>query len=110
MTPFMETHPEIQWADAEGRDAHLGVYEPDTLNEIWVAGSVLMPIRSLEVCDGSLALIHDRLDDPTPIAGGAWIWNGFGFDTGRDIPGAGIPGCADLDGDGETEPVILGRE
>ncbi|MCP4308871.1 MAG: CapA family protein [bacterium] len=108
-TPFMETHPEVQWADADGRSAHLGVYEPKGLQEIWVAGSVLMPITDLEVCDGALATIHDSLDDPTPIAAGAWEWNGFGFDTASDIPGGGEPGCADLDGDGMTEPVILNR-
>lgn len=108
-TPFMETHPEVQWADAAGRSAHLGVYEPDGLKEIWVAGSVLMPIADLEVCDGSLAAIHDSLDDPTPTAAGAWEWNGFGFDTAPDIPGGGDPGCTDIDGDGRTEPVILDR-
>lgn len=109
MTTFMETRPEVQWADSEGRDAHLGVYAADTLNEVWVAGSVLLPILILEVCDGSLAIIHDELDDPTPISAGAWTWNGFGFDTAPDLPGGGLPRCADFDGDGETDPVILGR-
>ena len=99
----------MQWADSEGRDAHLGVYAADTLNEVWVAGSVLLPILILEVCDGSLAIIHDELDDPTPISAGAWTWNGFGFDTAPDLPGGGLPRCADFDGDGETDPVILGR-
>jgi hypothetical protein len=109
MTPFMELHPELQWADAQGRDAHLGVYQPDGLVEIWVAGSVLLPIADLEICNGSLALIHDHLDIPTPVAGSAWEWNGFGFDTAPDIPGPGTPACADINGDGTTEPVILNR-
>lgn len=108
-TPFMETHPEVQWVDAQGRDAHLGVYGPGGLEEVWVAGTVLMPIAALEVCDQSLAVIHDQLDDPSPIAGGAWIWNGFGFETASTIPGSGTPACADIDGDGVTEPVILAR-
>jgi len=108
-TPFMETHPEVQWADSEGRSAHLGVYEPDGLKEVWVAGSVLQPIAGLEVCDGSLAVVHDQLDDPTIVAAGAWTWNGFGFDTAPTLPGGGTPGCADIDGDGQTEPVILNR-
>ncbi len=109
MTPFMELHPELQWADAAGRDAHLGVYNPDGLIEIWVAGSVLLPIADLEVCDGSLVLLHDQLDDPTPVAGSAWEWNGFGFDTAPDLPGSGTPACVDVDGDGKTDPVLLNR-
>jgi len=109
-TPFMELHPEVQWADASGRSAHLGVYDPDGLREIWVAGSVLMPVAQLAVCDGSLATVHDQLDDSVIVAGGAWDWNGFGFDTAPDIPGAGIAVCADVDGDGTTEPVIINRD
>ncbi len=46
-TPFMETHPEVQWADSAGRSAHLGVYKPEGLKEVWVAGSVLQPIAGL---------------------------------------------------------------
>lgn len=108
-TPLMELRPDVQWSDAAGRSAHLGVYHPNGLREIWVAGTVLMPIAELEVCDGAIATIHDSLDDPTIVAGGAWEWNGFGFDTAPDIPGAGTPACADIDGDGLTEPVILDR-
>ncbi len=109
-TPFMELHPEVQWADASGRSAHLGVYDPDGLREIWVAGSVLMPVAQLAVCDGSLATVHDRLDDGAVVAGGAWDWNGFGFDSAPDIPGPGMAACADVDGDGTTEPVIINRD
>ncbi len=108
-TPFMELHPEIQWADSSGRSAHLGVYDPDGLEETWVAGSVLMPIANLQVCDGSLAIVHDQLDDAAHSAAAAWTWNGFGFDTAPDIPGGGSPGCADINGDGITEPVIRNR-
>jgi poly-gamma-glutamate capsule biosynthesis protein CapA/YwtB (metallophosphatase superfamily) len=108
-TPFMDTHPEVQWADGQGRSAHVGVYTPDDLAEIWVAGSVLMPVATLEVCDGTLAVVHDRLDDSTPVAGGAWAWNGFGFDTAPTIPGGGTPACADIDGDGRSDPVIIDR-
>ena len=104
----------MQWEDAQGRSAHLGVYEPGGLVEVWVAGTVLLPIADLEICDGSLAIIHDQLDNPTVIAAGAWIWNGFGFDTAPDIPGGGDsggghPACADIDGDGQTDPVIVAR-
>ncbi len=108
-TPFMELHPEQRWADSMGRSAHLGVYEPEGLREKWVAGSVLMPIAGLAVCDGAIAIIHDDLDDPDIVAAGAWVWNGFGFDTGPDIAGTGVPGCADVDGDGTSEPVVIER-
>ncbi len=108
-TTFMEAHPEVQWSDAQGLSAHLGVYEPAGLGEVWVAGSVLMPIASLEVCDGSLALVHDQLDDREPIVTSAWTWNGFGFDTAPSLPGDGTPACADIDGDGATDPIILDR-
>jgi hypothetical protein len=103
----MDLHPEVRWADAEGRSAHLGIYDPDGLREVWVAGSVLMPIADFEICDGALAIVHNQLDDPQVIAGSAWEWNGFGFDTAPDIPGPGSPACADIDADGLTEPVIL---
>ena len=108
-TPLMESHPEVQWADASGRSAHLGVYEPETLTEIWVAGTVRLPVAQLEVCDAALALVHNSLDDPDPSAGSAWVWNGFGFDTAPDIPGGGIPACSDINGDGATDPIILNR-
>jgi hypothetical protein len=108
-TPLMDLHPDLQWADANGRSAHVGVYDPEGLREIWVAGTVVMPVAQLAICDGAVATVHDQLDDPALVAGGAWEWNGFGFDTAPDIPGPGTPGCADIDGDGRTEPVILGR-
>ncbi len=108
-TPFMETRPDVQWADALGRSAHLGVYGPDGVDETWVAGTVLMPIAALEVCDGSLAIAHNTLDDDIQVASGAWDWNGFGFETAPDLEGRGQPACADIDGDGKTEPVILDR-
>jgi hypothetical protein len=105
--PIKDLHPEVQWVDASGRAAHLGVYDPDGLTEIWVAGTVFSPIARLEVCDGSIAIVHDSLDDPTPTSTGAWTWNGFGFDTAPELPGAGTPACGDIDGDGSTEPLIL---
>jgi hypothetical protein len=76
---------------------------------VWVAGSVLLPVADLQVCDGSLAIAHNQLDDAAFVAAGAWTWNGFGFDTAPDIAGAGEPACADIDGDGTTEPMTVGR-
>ena len=66
-------------------------------------------VHSLGVCDGSIAVVHDQLNDPAIVSGGAWEWNGFGFDTAPDIPGIGTPGCADIDGYGRSEPVIADR-
>ena len=108
-TSLMELRPDVQWEDASGRSAHVGVFDPDGLREVWVAGTVVMPVAALAVCDGSIATVHDQLDDPGLVAGGAWEWNGFGFDTAPDIPGPGTPACTDIDGDGRTEPVILNR-
>jgi poly-gamma-glutamate synthesis protein (capsule biosynthesis protein) len=108
-TPLMELRPDVQWADASGRSAHLGVYDPDGWREIWVAGTVVMPVAGLTICDGAIATVHDQLDDPTLVAAGAWDWNGFGFDTAPTIPGSGTPACADIDGDGSAEPVIVDR-
>jgi poly-gamma-glutamate synthesis protein (capsule biosynthesis protein) len=112
--PFVETdyarlRPDTQWADRAGRSAHVGVYTMGDLTELWVAGSVAMPVAELAVCPGAIAVAHDSLDDATVTATGAWVWNGFGFATAPDLPGAGTPGCADVDGDGGTEPVILNR-
>lgn len=108
-TPLMELRPDVQWVDAAGRSAHLGVFDPVDLREIWVAGTVVMPVAGMAICDGTIATVHDRLDDTGLVAGGAWTWNGFGFDTAPDIPGPGTPGCFDIDGDGVAEPVIVDR-
>lgn len=112
--PFVETdlmrlRPDVQWMDAAGRSAHLGVYRGSELAEVWVAGTVMLPIADLAVCRGALALAHDSLDDNAIGAGGAWEWSGFGFTTAPELPGGAVPRCADVDGDGRTEPVIVGR-
>ncbi len=105
VTPFSSLHPEIRWQDRLGRSAHVGVYDPDDLDEVWVAGTVLMPVSAIEACDRSIAIVHNSLDDSTPIATSAWAWNGFGFDTGPELAGPGQPRCADLDGDGLTRTL-----
>jgi poly-gamma-glutamate synthesis protein (capsule biosynthesis protein) len=112
--PFVETdyarlRPDTQWVDDSGRSAHVGVYSRTNLDEVWVAGSVSMPVAGLAVCSGSISVTHDSLDDAAVTASGAWVWNGFGFATAPDLPGAGTPGCADVDLDGRTEPVIVDR-
>ena len=67
------------------------------------------PISGLEVCDGAVALAYSTLDDPTVVATGAAVWRDFGLDGVDRLEGGGMPACADVDGDGGTEPVILGR-
>ncbi len=108
-TEFTRLRPDVQWQDTAGRSAHLGVYEPDGLKEVWVAGSVLSPVAGLAVCDGSIAVSHDTLDDSRVVATGAWEWTGFGFATAPELPGAGTPSCADVDRNGSAEPVVTDR-
>ncbi len=102
-------YPDRQWADDAGRSAHLGVYRPEDLREVWVAGTLFRPVARLAACDGSLALAFDSLDDPTIVATGGWVWQRFGFTVPAELPGAGTPGCIDVDGDGKLDPVILDR-
>jgi poly-gamma-glutamate synthesis protein (capsule biosynthesis protein) len=102
-------HPELSWSDAQGRSAHLGVYRPGDLEPVWVAGTMFRPVASLAVCDGSLALALDALDDPAIVAGGGWVWQGFGFTVPVELPGQAVPACSDVDGDGRLDPVIVGR-
>ena len=96
--------PERDWVDATGRTAHVGVFEPGTMAPIWVAGALATPVADLAVCDGSVAVAHDALDSPAIRSVAAWTWSGFGFDEGVDLAGERAIGCADLDGDGRSEP------
>jgi len=107
-TPLSELRPDDQWWDADGRSAHLGVYG-ESFDEIWVAGALVQPVAGLAVCDGGLAVAYSALDDSTWLAAGALTWNGFGFDTSSKVAGPTDLGCADLDGDGFTEPHVIRR-
>jgi poly-gamma-glutamate synthesis protein (capsule biosynthesis protein) len=101
--------PEREWADGLGRSAHLGVYRPDDLREVWVAGSLFRPIARVAVCDGALALAFNSLDHPAVVATSGWVWQGFGFAVSAELNGGGTPGCIDVDGDGKLDPVIVDR-
>lgn len=101
--------PEREWADGLGRSAHLGVYRPDDLREVWVAGSLFRPIARVAVCDGALALAFNSLDDPAVVATSGWVWQGFGFTVPAELKGGGTPACRDVDGDGKLDPVIVDR-
>ncbi len=112
--PFADTivarsRRDIDWADALGRSAHVGVYSVDGARQRWVAGSLLRPVARLLACDGALAVAYDTLDDPAIVAAGAWRWHGFGFMAGPDLDGAATLLCHDVDGDGRDDPLLSDR-
>jgi hypothetical protein len=102
--------PTARLVDARGRSAHVGVYRAGDLSQRWVAGTVIHPVSAVAACDGWVAVALSSLDDAaTPIALGAWRWGGFGFVTYPELPGAGRPACADVDGNGSLDPLAVGR-
>ena len=103
------TRPRRFWADAYGLSAHLGIYRPDDLSEVWVAGTLVHPVTEVAACNGAHAVSYGRLDDPGTVETGAWRWVVFGFLPVEPLPGPGVPTCVDIDGDGRTEPAITGR-
>ena len=112
--PFRPTRenallPRSAIVDRRGRTAHVGVYRPRDRRPRWVAGTLLRPVGKLAACDGALAVSYTGLDSAAVVATGAWQWGGFGFLTLPDLPGPGIPACADIDGDGRLDPLVLER-
>lgn len=103
------TRPRHAWVDGEGLSAHLGLYRPDDLSEIWVAGTLVSPVVEVAACNGGLAVAYGELDRPGVTETGAWRWMVFGFLPTEPLPGRGTPACVDIDGDGRTEPAITGR-
>lgn len=103
------TRPRSAWVDDEGLSAHLGLYRPGDLSEVWVAGTLVSPVVAVAACDGGLAVAYGELDKPGITETGAWHWVVFGFVSMRPLPGPGTPTCVDIDGDGRTEPAITGR-
>ena len=108
-TLINSTRPRRAWVDADGLSAHVGVYRPSDLDEIWVAGTLVHPVVSLAACDGALAVAYGWLDRPGVRAASAWRWHGFGFLPEEPLQGTGIPACMDIDGDGRSEPAITRR-
>ncbi len=104
-----EAFPERSWVDRAGLTAHLGVFSLQDHTPLWAGGALFRPVVEVVACDGAVAVAFDALDDPTVVAVSAWTWNGFGFDVPEELPGAGTLGCADVDGDRRTDPVILNR-
>jgi hypothetical protein len=112
--PFSPTEvnvllPRERLVDRYGRTAHVGLYEQAGLRPLWVAGTLVRPVARVAPCDGALAVAYSTLDDPAIVSTGAWRWGGFGFLPLPDLQGAGVPGCADVDGDGRLDPLVLER-
>jgi poly-gamma-glutamate capsule biosynthesis protein CapA/YwtB (metallophosphatase superfamily) len=101
--------PRRRLVDRRGLTAHVGLYSPGDRAQLWVAGTVLRPVSSLAPCDGSLAVGYTTLNGSAVVGAGAWQWRGFGFSPLPDLAGPGMPACADVDGDGRLDPVILAR-
>jgi poly-gamma-glutamate synthesis protein (capsule biosynthesis protein) len=109
VNPVNQLSPDRQWTDSAGRSAHLGVFAPDDFDPVWAAGTLQRPVAQVAVCDGSLALGFDALDDPAVVATGAWTWWSFGFAIAPELVGPGTPACADVDADGKLDPIIIDR-
>jgi poly-gamma-glutamate capsule biosynthesis protein CapA/YwtB (metallophosphatase superfamily) len=112
--PFRQTavntmFPARRLVDPTGRSAHVGRYRPGDLRPRWVAGTLLRPVARLAPCDGALAVAYSTLEGSSVVAAGAWRWAGFGFVPMPALRGAGVPACADVDGDGALDPLVLGR-
>jgi hypothetical protein len=104
-----ERFPDATWTDEQGRTAHLGVYRPEDLGPIWVASGLAKPVADVAVCDGALAVAYGALRRGDPVLSGAWTWRTRSFAVAPDLPGAATPACADVDGDGALDPVLLRR-
>jgi len=98
--------PRPQATDAHGRTSHLGVVEANG-TPVWLAHRVPHPIAALAACGDRVALAYDTPDDSAIVAATAATWNGFGFTIAPELPGQATVGCADVDDDGTTEPVVL---
>lgn len=112
--PFRRTllnasSPRRTWTDAAGLSAHVGLYRATDLSEIWVAGTLVRPVRRLAACTGALAVAYSTLRSGRIMATSAWRWQGFAFLPLPELPGGGSPICVDVDRDGRSEPAIVER-
>ncbi len=88
--------------------AHLGVLDA-AKTPIWLSRRPPHPVGAVAACDGTAAFAYTTLDNDAVIATGVGTWAGFGFVIEEDLPGFGRVGCADIDGDGRLDPVVIGR-
>jgi len=101
--------PRRSWTDARGLSAHVGIYRSSDLSEIWVAGTLVRPVRRLAACTGALAVAYSTLRRSTIVATSAWRWQGYAFLHLPELPGPGTPTCIDIDRDGRPEAAVIER-
>jgi hypothetical protein len=101
--------PRRSWTDADGLSAHVGLYRVTDLSEVWVAGTLVRPVRRLAACTGAIAVAYSTLRRSRIVATSAWRWQGFAFLPLPELPGHGTPTCIDIDRDGRPEAVIRER-
>ena len=102
--------PRSRLVNRRGLTSHLGLYVPSSKAEIWVAGTILRPVGRLAPCYGAVDVAYTTLNGTAIVGTGVWRWTGFGFASLPDLPGPGRPACADVDGDGRLDAVILRRD
>ncbi len=102
--PVNSLFPDRPWMDATGQSAHLGVFEASDLRPEWIAGTLFRPVQRVVACDGSLAI--EYIGEEGTLASGGWRWRGFGFTVTPTLDRDATLGCADIDGDGATDPVL----
>ncbi len=107
--PVNRQYPDFDFTDVAGRSAHVGVFTAANMHPIWGAGTLFTPIEKVAPCDGAMAVAYSGLDAPAVTATGGWTWQGFGFAVAPQLPGPGSPTCADVDGDGLLDAVIIRR-
>jgi hypothetical protein len=101
--------PRRSWTDPTGLSAHVGLYREADLSEIWVAGTLVRPVRRLAACTGALAVAYSTLHHARIVATSAWRWQTFAFLPLPELPGRGTPICVDVDRDGRSDPAIVER-
>ncbi len=94
--------------DSSGMSAHLGVVEIDG-TPLWLSRRPPHAIGHIAACDRAVAFAYTELDSETVVATGTGTWSGFGFVLEEELPGPGSVGCADVDGNGLLDPVVLDR-
>lgn len=94
--------------DSLGRSAHLGVLRGDG-TPLWLARRVPHPVGAVAACGRHIALAYTGFDTAAVVATTAATWNGFGFTVAPELARRGRIGCADVDADGELDPIVIGR-